>query len=62
MRDRQSCQAERINRRRKREEEGGEYIRGQPPSYTASHGVRSKKYIYRREKDKNPETRIYRLI
>ena len=29
--------------------------RGQSPSHTASHGVRSK--VYRREKDKSPETK-----
>lgn len=51
--DMQGCQAEGINRRRKREGVGARKAeeakdsRGQSPSYTASHRVRKERYIER---------------
>ena len=38
-------------------EQGEEDIRGQPPSYTASHGERSKERHTEIEKDKSPEVK-----
>ena len=57
-------QAERINRIRNlgggrwnKIEQGAEDIRGQPTSYSASHGVRSKERYTEIEKDKRPEAK-----